>query len=101
MKWTKHIRARYFYVKDVVARGEAEIKHCPTEEMRCDVLTKPKQGVGFCRDQAALMGCSVDWEDEGLGADAGVVLNREVPAGDGQGVAAKVLRSQGADGPRG
>ncbi len=28
------------------------------------------------------MGCSVNWEDDGSGADAGIVVNWEVP-GDG------------------
>ena len=82
-KRTKHIKSRYFYVKDCVERGEVEIEHCPTEEMWCDVLTKPKQGIGFKRDRAAIMGCSVDWEDDGSGGDAGMVLNREVSNGDG------------------
>ena len=47
------------------------------------------------------MGCPVDWEDDGSGADAGMVLNREVSGGEARGVAAKVMGSRSAGGPRG
>ena len=58
---TKHIKARYYYIKDCVARGDVQIEHCPTERMWCDVITKPKQGLAFRTDRARLMGCAVDW----------------------------------------
>lgn len=64
-KRTKHIQSRYFYVKDCIERQELTVEHCPTEEMWCDVLTKPKQGLAFRRDRAMLMNCPVDWEDDG------------------------------------
>ena len=44
-KRTKHIKARYFFIKDKIEEGEVEIRYCPTEKMWSDVLNKPKQGV--------------------------------------------------------
>ena len=43
-KRTKHIKARYYMVKDTVDRGYLKIECCLTEEMWEDLLTKPKQG---------------------------------------------------------
>eukprot|EP00804_Cyclotella_cryptica_P016577 CCRYP_020528-RE/>CCRYP_020528-RE protein AED:0.38 eAED:0.38 QI:0/-1/0/1/-1/1/1/0/519 len=55
-KRTKHITVCYFFIKDVVDRGEAEIQHCPTKEMWSDILTKPKQGKDFLDMRARLLG---------------------------------------------
>jgi hypothetical protein len=63
-KRTKHIKSRYFYVKDKVDNGELVIKHRPTDQMWSDVLTKPKQGKGFRQDRAMLMNCPEDYDDE-------------------------------------
>ena len=46
-KRTKHICARYFLVKDLIARDEMEVRHESTTRMWSDVLTKPLQGQGF------------------------------------------------------
>ena len=59
-KRTKHIRMRYFFIKDCVDRGEVIVKHCPTKEMWSDILTKPKQGKEFFLMRSKLMGCPVD-----------------------------------------
>ena len=32
-KWTKHIKVKYFLIKDKVDREEITIEHCPTEQM--------------------------------------------------------------------
>jgi hypothetical protein len=63
-KRTKHIRSRYFYIKDKVESGEVSIQHRGTKEMWSDVLTKPKQGLGMRQDRAELMNCPVDYDDE-------------------------------------
>ena len=51
---------RYFFIKDLVDRGEVTITHCPTKEMWADVLTKPKQGHKFFVMRAKLMGCPIN-----------------------------------------
>ena len=51
-KQTKHIKARYFFIKDNVDTREIEIEHCPTEMMWADVLDKPKGGRHFCMDRS-------------------------------------------------
>jgi hypothetical protein len=46
-KCTKHIKVKYFYVKDKINQGNIVIEHCPTKQMWTDINTKPKQGVVF------------------------------------------------------
>ena len=46
-KRTRHINIRYFYIKDRIAHGDLEIKHCPTDDMLGDFMTKPTQGKKF------------------------------------------------------
>jgi hypothetical protein len=46
-KRTKHISVRYFFFKDRVQAGEITIKHCPTNDMLADHITKPVQGTHF------------------------------------------------------
>ena len=52
-KRTKHIKTRFFFIKDKIASGELEVQHCPTGIMWADVLFRAK-----------LMGCPVYWEDD-------------------------------------
>jgi hypothetical protein len=58
-KRTKHINMRYFFIKDVINRGEATVEHCPTKSMWADVLTKPMQGHEFFVMRSKLMGCPI------------------------------------------
>ena len=46
-KRTKHIKAKYFLIKDYYDAGEVDLRYCPTGEMWADVLTKPLQGQMF------------------------------------------------------
>ncbi len=46
-KRTKHIKAKFFFIKDRVDKGEIKVMDCPTKEMWADVLTKPLQGMAF------------------------------------------------------
>ena len=55
-KRTKHIKVKYFYVKEKVDNGEIEIKHCLTEQMWTDINTKPKQGAVFRAFRGHVMG---------------------------------------------
>ena len=65
-KRTKHIKMKYFFVKDKVDEGEVRIEHKPSEEMWVDILTKPKQGRPFRVDRSKLMNCAIDLPDETL-----------------------------------
>ena len=38
---TKHIKARYYFIKGKIEEGEVEIRYCPTEKMWSNVLNKP------------------------------------------------------------
>jgi hypothetical protein len=46
-KKTKHIKAKFFFIKDRVDNREIRVKDCPTEEMWADIMTKPLQGTAF------------------------------------------------------
>jgi hypothetical protein len=61
---TKHIKAKFFFIKDKVDDGEMQVIDCPTENMWLDVLTKPLQGMAFEKMRAALMNCSVNYEED-------------------------------------
>jgi hypothetical protein len=62
-KKTKHIKAKFFIIKDRIDAGEMKVTHCPTKEMWADVLTKPLQGRAFRLMRSKLMNCIVDYED--------------------------------------
>jgi hypothetical protein len=57
---TRHIDIRYFWMKDRVDRGEAEIVHKGTAELYANVLTKPLQGSQFVYER----GCLTGWPSE-------------------------------------
>ena len=66
-KRTKHIKVKYFFVKDKIEQGEVAVTYKPTEEMWIDVNTKPKQGTPFRVDRSHMMNCPLTWPDETLG----------------------------------
>ena len=53
---TKHIKVKYFFVKQYLDNGEFQLKHCPTQEMIADILTKPLQGATFLEMRDLLLG---------------------------------------------
>ena len=61
---TKHIKHRYFFIKDKVDKKEIEIKYKPTEEMLGDINTKPKQGIAFRTMRSGTMNVERDYDDE-------------------------------------
>ena len=63
-KRTKHIKAKYLYIRHYHKSGELTLKYCPTEEMWADALTKPLQGSKFYKMRAFLMNCAVDYSKE-------------------------------------
>jgi hypothetical protein len=64
LKQTKHIKAKYFLIKDYYDAGEIDVKICPTNEMWADVLTKPLQGQKFRDMRAFLQNCPRDYNDD-------------------------------------
>jgi hypothetical protein len=62
-KHTKHIEAKYFLIKDYYNAGEIDVKFCPTDKMRADVLTKPLQGQKFRDMRVFLQNCPQDYND--------------------------------------
>jgi hypothetical protein len=63
-KRTKHIKAKYFLIKDYYDAGEVDLRYCPTGEMWADVLAKPLQGQLFRDMRAFLQNCSRDYDDD-------------------------------------
>ena len=62
-KRTKHIKVKYFYIKDKIDQGEITVEHCPTEQMWTDINTKPKQGAVFREFRGQVMGVFGDYVD--------------------------------------
>ena len=62
-KKTKHIKTKFFFIKDRVDDGEIKVVDCPTEEMWADIMTKLLQGTAFRLMRAKLMNCDVNYED--------------------------------------
>lgn len=44
---TRHIHVRYFFIADRINKGEIVVKHCGSEDMVADIMTKPLQGHRF------------------------------------------------------
>ena len=64
LKHTKHIKAKYFLIKDYYDAREIDLCYCSTNSMWADVLTKPLQGQKFCDIHAFLQNCSRDYDDD-------------------------------------
>jgi hypothetical protein len=62
-KKTKHIKAKFFYIKDKVDDGNMQVIDCPTEEMWANVLTKPLQGMVFKKMRAQLMNYTIEYKE--------------------------------------
>jgi hypothetical protein len=63
LKCTKHIKVKYFFIKDKVDQGEITIEHCPTKQMWTDINTKPKKGLVFRVFCGHVMGIPVNYKD--------------------------------------
>jgi len=57
---TKHIAARFYFVKDRADSGEIKIEYMQTGEMLADILTKPLQGQRFKDMRKKLL----NWDDD-------------------------------------
>jgi hypothetical protein len=63
-KRTKHIKIKYFLVKDKVNWEEITIKHCPTGQMWMDIKTTPNQGTVFWVFRGHVMGIPMDYNNK-------------------------------------
>jgi len=74
-KKSKHIKAKFFFIKDRVDDGEIKVVDCPTEEMWADIVTKPLQGTAFRVMRAEKMNCGVNYEDPPEKEESGPVAS--------------------------
>ena len=55
---SKHVAIKYFWCTDRIKNGNITVKHCPTEKMLADYMSKPVQGKLFTSFRNVIMG----WE---------------------------------------
>ena len=60
---TKHIKAKFLFIKDNVDNEDINIVDSPSGVMWEDVLTKPLQGTAFRKIRAQLMNCAKEYID--------------------------------------
>jgi hypothetical protein len=73
-KRTKHIRVRYFFIKDRVSNGNITLKHCLTGEMLADHFTKPLQGGTISKIQSVNTRYSPQHQISRVGLESGRTL---------------------------
>jgi hypothetical protein len=57
----RHISIRYFWLADVIKRGKLVVKHCKTNNMVADYLSKPLTGALYIKFSNMLLGIST-WD---------------------------------------
>ena len=57
-KKTRHINARYFFIKDRIETGDTVFQYLAAKDMIADVLTKPLPGKQFRRLRGLLLNCA-------------------------------------------
>jgi hypothetical protein len=53
---SRHIRSRFFFIKQFINSGEMTLNYCPTELMIADILTKPLKGEMSLKMRDLLLG---------------------------------------------
>ena len=53
---SKHVAIKYFWCTDRIKNGNITVKHCPTEKMVADYMSKPLQGKLFHTFRNVIMG---------------------------------------------
>jgi hypothetical protein len=74
-KRNKHIKVKFFFIKDRVDDGEVKVLDCPTKKMWADIMTKPLQGTAFRVLRAEVMNCDVNYKDPPEEEESGSVLS--------------------------
>jgi len=59
-KRAKHIKVRYFWLKDLIDEGMLELIYVPTDELVADILTKPLTGWKFQYLLRKLLGWNIE-----------------------------------------
>lgn len=57
---TRHMNAKYFYIKDIIDRGEATLQYLATDQNEADVLTKPLNGPKFNEQIRKIMNIEIE-----------------------------------------
>ena len=63
-KRTKHIKNRYFMIKDKIGKDEIITQYCPTGDMWDNISIKYLQGSFFYKMHGYLMGIGEDYDDD-------------------------------------
>jgi hypothetical protein len=63
-KRTRHFNIKYFYITDLIQRGEVSTKYCSTNHMIADYMTKPLIGEKFHQFRQAIMNFPSTKDDE-------------------------------------
>jgi hypothetical protein len=53
---SKHVAIKYFWCTDRIKKGNISVRHCPTEKMIADYMSKPLQGRLFVTFRDVIMG---------------------------------------------
>jgi hypothetical protein len=53
---SKHVAIKYFWCTDRIKKGNVSVRHCPTEKMVADYMSKALQGKLFVRFRNVIMG---------------------------------------------
>jgi hypothetical protein len=67
-KRAKHIKVRFFWMKDLIDQGKIKLIYVPTDELVADVLTKPMSGGKFQYLVFKLIGWNHIMSDDNYGA---------------------------------
>ena len=54
-KRSRHLDIKIFYIKDQIDKGLLDVKHCPTDQMMADYMTKSLQGSKFGKQRRFIM----------------------------------------------
>ena len=79
-KCAKHIRVRYYFIKDCISAGDIVVKHFPTREMLSDHFTNTLQGELFQTFRAKIQGIPTPMENEEMCWGAPGYFNMEPEA---------------------
>ncbi len=71
-KCTKHIKAKYFFIKHYHHSGKIDLQYCPPDNIWADVLTKTHQGSKFRVIREFLMNCPVEYSEDSVITKAAV-----------------------------